>query len=181
MKNKECLGLPPMIPMQHCNVKSFCGKQRWMSCCSLYCQELFFDCFRTGTYLSDSRETHAGWWSLLNCETAVYAERNLFVMSNFIVNHSVVVSLYTEYTTGWMQKKKKKKKKRFVGLLWHKWCRRDWVLVLRVAQEPGWWQTSRTEGEAAHTASSHPLNRLNMEKERDGYKSRHMGQHFLSH
>ena len=106
MKNKECLGLPPMIPMQHCNVKSFCGKQRWMSCCSLYCQELFFDCFRTGTYLSDSRETHAGWWSLLNCETAVYAERNLFVMSNFIVNHSVVVSLYTECTTGWMQKKK---------------------------------------------------------------------------
>lgn len=30
-KNKECFGLPPMIPMQHCNVKSFYGEERRMS------------------------------------------------------------------------------------------------------------------------------------------------------
>lgn len=27
-KNKECFGLPPMIPMQHSNIKSFCLKDK---------------------------------------------------------------------------------------------------------------------------------------------------------
>lgn len=37
---------------------------------------------------------------LLNCETAVNAGRNLLVMSNFIVNHTAFVSVYTECTKG---------------------------------------------------------------------------------
>lgn len=30
-KNKECFGLPPMIPMQHSNIKSFCWKTKGMA------------------------------------------------------------------------------------------------------------------------------------------------------
>lgn len=68
-KNKECFGLPPMIPMQHSNIKSFCLKENKKEWLGFHCKMYFCLVFLNRSLLKSNYFS----WTLTNSLWNIYS------------------------------------------------------------------------------------------------------------